>query len=59
MTLTQLHANMATIQDCGASGCVIRRRPGMNTNGPCHCYKDYIKMQRIARWMNMFLKANP
>ncbi|MBU9262014.1 hypothetical protein [Burkholderia multivorans] len=37
-----------SLQSCGDGGCVIRKPKGMHTNGGCRCYRDSMKMQRVA-----------
>ncbi|MCO8609680.1 hypothetical protein KGP95_13295 [Burkholderia multivorans] len=39
---------MGSVQGCGDGGCLIRKPQGMHTNGGCRCYRDSMKMHRVA-----------
>jgi hypothetical protein len=49
-----LDDRLASIGGCTDGHCIIAKPKGMHTNGGCFCWRDAMKMQRLAYAYNQF-----
>ena len=55
--LAELDAFLEQLPRCSDGYCIIRKHPGMHTNGGCRCSSDKVLMQRFAHAHNRFSEA--